>query len=280
MHRLMRKKKMKSRILVIDNDFFFVEFLSNLLEKRGYRVIKAYDGKEGITRLREEKVDLMFVDILMPKIDGKQLIQFTRNLFPGRPFPIVALSGSLIETIEDVQKIGADYYIAKGPIEAMAGYIGRFLDQLENQTTLGPPPKIVETARMFPRQSTAELVEIMDFQESIIESIGLGILVVDKDARIIRVNDPALRILKKNIEFLLNRHIGAVFPEAAFARLATAMKVAATDPEKLATAFRVADGTTHWRVIVSLHRVAQKSIGWIVAVEDVALWEEQASRTR
>ena len=37
--------------MVVDNDFFFVEFLCELLEKRGYRVIKAYNGKEGIAKL-------------------------------------------------------------------------------------------------------------------------------------------------------------------------------------------------------------------------------------
>lgn len=272
-------KSMKPKVLVVDNDFFFVEFLSDLLEKRGYAVVKAYDGKEGITRLREETVDLMFVDIIMPRIDGKQLIQFTRNLFPEKSFPIIALSGSLIETIEDVQKIGADYYIAKGPIETMAEHIGRFLDKLENRATSDAPPEIMETARMFPRQSTAELVEMMDFQEGIIESVGVGILVVDKDAKIIRVNAPSLRILKKSIESLLNRHIGSVFPEAAYVRLVTAMKAAARNPEKSATAFQVADDNIHWRVIVSIHRVSQKPVGWIVVMEDVSLWEEQASKT-
>jgi len=43
-------KQMSKRALVVDNDFFFVEFLTELLEKRGYEVIKAYDGKEGVAK--------------------------------------------------------------------------------------------------------------------------------------------------------------------------------------------------------------------------------------
>jgi CheY-like chemotaxis protein len=41
---------MSKSALVVDNDFFFVEFLTEFLEKRGYEVIKAYDGKEAITK--------------------------------------------------------------------------------------------------------------------------------------------------------------------------------------------------------------------------------------
>ena len=41
---------MARKALVVDNDFFFVEFLAELLENKGYEVVKAYDGKEGITK--------------------------------------------------------------------------------------------------------------------------------------------------------------------------------------------------------------------------------------
>jgi CheY-like chemotaxis protein len=83
---------MMKRALVVDNDFFFMEFLTELLEAREYEVIKAYDGKEGISKLEQEEFDLIFVDMIMPKIDGKQLIRFTRSRFPNAHFPIVALT--------------------------------------------------------------------------------------------------------------------------------------------------------------------------------------------
>ena len=41
---------MSKKALVVDNDFFFVEFLTELLQKRGYNVTSAYDGKEGIEK--------------------------------------------------------------------------------------------------------------------------------------------------------------------------------------------------------------------------------------
>ena len=70
---------MQKKALIVDSDFFFVEFLSDLLEKRGYQVIKAYDGKEGIGKLEDFTVDIIFADLVLPKIDGKQLFRFIRK---------------------------------------------------------------------------------------------------------------------------------------------------------------------------------------------------------
>ena len=68
---------MQKKALVVDNDFFFVEFLSELLSKRGYQVVKAYNGKQGIAKLENETVDILFADLILPKVDGRQFF----NLF-------------------------------------------------------------------------------------------------------------------------------------------------------------------------------------------------------
>ena len=72
---------MAKKALVVDNDFFFVEFLTELLENKGYEVIKAYDGKEGISKLEEAGFNILFADLIMPKIDGLRLIKFARKNF-------------------------------------------------------------------------------------------------------------------------------------------------------------------------------------------------------
>ena len=63
----------------MQRDFFFVEFLTELLETKGFEIIKAYDGKEGVSKLKEEDIDVLFVDLVMPKIDGRQLIRISRS---------------------------------------------------------------------------------------------------------------------------------------------------------------------------------------------------------
>ncbi|MFH0994903.1 MAG: response regulator [Pseudomonadota bacterium] len=264
---------MKKHALVIDNDFFFVEFLSDILEKRGYVVSKAYDGKDGISRLREAPVDLMFVDMIMPKIDGKQVIQFTRKQFAEHRFPIIAISGIMIEGNEEIQKIGADYYIAKGPIETMADHISRFLDKFEKQS-ISTSDEIMETTRLLPRHSTPELVEILDFHKGFFSSIGLGLFVIDRDEQIIRANDLGLSMINKSMEAMLNSHVTTLLPESKKIELITALKSVTENRNRKSVSFEVDTDDLHLRVIVSIHRIEQEAIGWIIAMEDMRQWEE------
>ena len=60
---------MDKKVLVVDSDYFFVEFLTELLNKRGYEVLKAYNGKEGIALLEDMAVDIVFADLVLPKVD-------------------------------------------------------------------------------------------------------------------------------------------------------------------------------------------------------------------
>ena len=124
---------MGKKALVVDNDLFFVEFLAELLEDRGYDVIKAYDGQEGISRLDQGPVSFIFVDVVMPKMGGKEFIETARKKYPDARFPIIAVSGTITDKMETVNELGADYYIAKGPMEKMAEQIKAFLENLESQ---------------------------------------------------------------------------------------------------------------------------------------------------
>lgn len=61
---------MSAKILVVDDDPDVLEAIGIILEANGYKVIYARDGVDGLTKLKEEKPDLMILDLLMPKMDG------------------------------------------------------------------------------------------------------------------------------------------------------------------------------------------------------------------
>jgi DNA-binding response OmpR family regulator len=61
---------MNEKILVVDDDPDILDALTMILESRGYQVTAARDGKEGLAKLKEDKPDLMILDLLMPKMDG------------------------------------------------------------------------------------------------------------------------------------------------------------------------------------------------------------------
>ena len=61
---------MPQKILVVDDDPDILEALTMILEARGYQVVTAQDGVEGLANLKAEKPNLMILDLLMPKMDG------------------------------------------------------------------------------------------------------------------------------------------------------------------------------------------------------------------
>ncbi len=270
-------EEMSKKAMVVDNDFFFVEFLSEVLEKRGYAVIKAYDGKEAISQLEHGPVDLLFTDMVMPKIDGKELIYFARKKFPDTAFPIIAVSGTLVERLDTIKEIGADYYIAKGPMEGMADHLHRFMDRIEKEP-LNPDPgsDVFEPGRVYPRQATVELIESVNFQRAIIESVGVGIIVVDKDARIISANPPVLDIINRSSESLLNSPVTAIFPARDKERLVSHLKKVLHDPAMGKSAFYTTMCFRDLCIIVSPLQVEGRISGWILVMEETGQWAEQA----
>ncbi len=61
---------MSAKILVVDDDPDILEAIGIILEANGYEVVTARDGLDGLTKLKEEKPNLMILDLLMPKLDG------------------------------------------------------------------------------------------------------------------------------------------------------------------------------------------------------------------
>ncbi len=61
---------MPAKILIVDDDPDILEAMSMVLESKGYQVVTAADGVEGLANLKAEKPDLMILDLLMPKMDG------------------------------------------------------------------------------------------------------------------------------------------------------------------------------------------------------------------
>jgi PAS domain S-box-containing protein len=260
---------MAKKSLIVDDDFFFVEFLAGLLESRGHEVIKTYDGKQGISKLEEGPVDFIFVDLVIPKIDAMQFIEFVRKKYPETNVPIIAVAGTLVEQRDQLEKMGANYYIAKGPTDTMTGQLNEFMDKIEEtpiSNSVGG--EFVEPGKLFPRQATVQLVERVNFERAIIENIGIGIIVIDKDARIMRANSLALDILGKSFEDVLTRPATILVPAEEKDALVQLLKDAVRDTNirGLSNTFTVHSGEA--RVIASGLRINDEISGWILAIEE------------
>ena len=78
-------------VLIVEDDQLLLNSLRIKLEKMGYRVLTASDGQEGLHLAVTETVDLILVDILMPKMDGITMITRLRPLIP-KTIPIIILT--------------------------------------------------------------------------------------------------------------------------------------------------------------------------------------------
>ena len=134
---------MKECVLVVDDDREIVRAIALLLEKEGYRVLKAYDGMQALEMVAQQ-VQLIIMDVMMPKLDGLSAVMKIREI---KNIPIIVLSAKS----EDTDKIlglsmGADDYVAKpyNPAELVA----RVKSHLRRYTSLGDIHTSVSTANV------------------------------------------------------------------------------------------------------------------------------------
>ena len=260
---------MSRKVLVVDHDYFFLEFLSELLEKRGYLVTKAYDGKQGFAKLGETPFDIIFTDLLIPKVDVRQFIRFIRMTYPDYHLPVVALSGVVMEQLAVLDKIGADYYIPKGPIGPLAVQINEFITEIETQPVFpSTAKKLFKNGNILPRREAVELVTSLQFHRAIIENLGVGVIILDKDTRVLNVNSTALDILGKSAVEILNRPVSDLFPGLAKAELKEALRQVIREPERKKVAFYTTFNYHITRTIVSSILFENTKAGWVVALED------------
>ena len=96
-------------ILVCDDDKEIVEAIDIYLSKEGYNVIKAYDGLEAIEKLKSNEVQLLLIDVMMPKLDG---LRATLKIRENSSIPIIILSAKSEDSDKVVGlDVGADDYI-------------------------------------------------------------------------------------------------------------------------------------------------------------------------
>lgn len=120
-------------ILVCDDDKEIVDAIEIYLTQEGYRVRKAYDGQQAVELLEKEDIQLLIIDVMMPRLDG---IRATLKIREKSSIPIIILSAKS----EDADKIlglniGADDYVTKpfNPLELVA----RVKSQVRRYTKLG-----------------------------------------------------------------------------------------------------------------------------------------------
>ena len=116
---------MPKKILIVDDDPDFVEAVTMILRPKKFEVVTAYNGKEGLEKVKAERPDLVVLDVMMPEKDGYSVCKELKSDPQWNHIPILLLTGvvSHIPTTRYTQEMGmeteADDYLDK-PVEPEA----------------------------------------------------------------------------------------------------------------------------------------------------------------
>lgn len=102
------------RVLIIDDSPTIVALLRKFLQQNGYITLEAYDAEEGVVMARAERPDLIFLDIVLPGMNGFAALRMLRREDATKDIPIIMISGNEQATEQFyAQKIGADDFMKK-----------------------------------------------------------------------------------------------------------------------------------------------------------------------
>lgn len=126
------KKSGKPRILIIDDEPDIVRTLQDRLEMNGYSVITATNGTEGLEKAVSEKPDIILLDVIMPEMDGLEMLEALRKHPEGKNVAVVMLTArSQPQDIARAKASGIDDYIVK-PFD-LSSLLEKIETVLENQ---------------------------------------------------------------------------------------------------------------------------------------------------
>ena len=101
-------------MLIIEDDPSFLRAISHIVEKEGYNVTNASNGMTGLRMAKEDKPDLLILDVMLPGIDGFEICNRLRNEPETAKLPIIMLSAKGQETDKSTGlKVGANEYLTK-----------------------------------------------------------------------------------------------------------------------------------------------------------------------
>lgn len=106
------------RILLVEDEFFIRDLYERYLTKNGYEVISAIDGQDGLDKALSNPVDLILLDIMMPKMTGIEVLgKIKEDTSIAKDTPVYLLTNQVQESIiKEAFKLGAEGYLIKAQL--------------------------------------------------------------------------------------------------------------------------------------------------------------------
>jgi len=197
------------QILVVEDNPVVLRLVTEILHKNGYNPETAEDGLSALNQLDAFTPDIIFVDLLIPKIDGETLCTIIQNRAELNDSYVIILSGIAHEAGIDFERLGADACIAKG--KNIRLHIETVLEKIEKNTLLREPKKIYGYDEIYPREATVGLLRSKDHLKVILENLTDGLVEITHDGSTIFVNPAAEKLLSTSSCQILGKNLFASF---------------------------------------------------------------------
>lgn len=105
---------MAKKILIVEDDRFLRELIARKISEEGYEIVEAVDGNEGLKKIKEVKPDLVLLDLILPAVDGFEVLAQIKKDAEVSSIPVIILSNlGQKEDVEKGMKLGAVDYLIK-----------------------------------------------------------------------------------------------------------------------------------------------------------------------
>jgi signal transduction histidine kinase len=206
------------KVVVVDNHPMMVRFMESLLTSEGFQVRCADNGLSALDLLREDVPDFLFVDLIMPQIDGATLCRIVRRVPRFSQIKLVVLSAIAAE--EDIPAdLDVDLFIAKGPFSVLGPIILGAVQQIE----MHQGRRILGLERVHPREITRELLQVRRNFSLVLERMAEGMLEITPAGRVVYANRASLVMFQLPCEQMLGSDLFTLIPPAYHADLKEAM---------------------------------------------------------
>ena len=201
------------KIIIVDNHPVILKFMTDLLEKQGYRVKTAKDSLSALKIIDTWIPDAMFIDMVMPNISGDKLCKIIRSMPELNKVYIIILSAIAAEAKIDFLEIGADACIAKGSFDKMSKHVIDVLNVMDPENKKCRSGEIKGIEDVYEREIAKELLCAKKHFEVIMNNMSEGIFEMTQEAKIVYANPSAISLTGMTEEKLLTSDFYELFQE-------------------------------------------------------------------
>ena len=201
------------KVLIVDNDRIFLRRLKRLFEKSGHQVDTAQDGLQAVDFLSSHLPDVILSDLVMPNIDGRSLCRIIRSVDRLKTIPIIILSATSVEDLEDLSTLDVNACVAKAAFEETAQHVLTLINQPDLDQLRYRPKEVIGVDKVYPRGITRELLSFKKHFETIINCMSEGVVEVNAEGRIVFASAAFQSLVNLPENDILGASFGDLFPE-------------------------------------------------------------------